>query len=140
MDSIGLKPIDIMHHSGHITEMFAAYFLANRGYNILWPLKTQSKYDLVIEYDGKLFKVQVKKATWSRAGSFEYLQSRLSKDKRTSSLHYKDTDVDYFLITDRNKVWLIPYEDIKDMKSVCLSSTNPNYKPYSKYDPDKWLV
>lgn len=140
MDSIGPKPIDVMHHSGHITELYAAYFLADRGYNILWPLKTQSKYDLVIEKDGKLSKIQVKKASWSKSGAFEYLQARLAKGKRTTDLHYEETDVDYFLITDRKRVWLIPYEDINGMKSVCLGSTNPNYNPYTKYDPYKWLL
>ena len=130
----------IQHDSGHVTELFAAYSLAERGYNVLWPLKTQIKYDLAIEKDGVIYKVQVKKATWSKAGAYQYLQARTSKGLKGRGFHYDETDVDYFLFTDRVSLWLAPYSDIKGMTSVCLGSSNPNYKPYTNYNPKEWLI
>ncbi len=49
-------------------------------------------------------------------------------------------DVDYFAITDNNRVWWIPYNEIGHQTSVCLDSTNPKYKPQTKYDAKKWIL
>ena len=132
--------MDIRHESGHISELFAAYQLANMGYSILWPLKTQTKYDLAIEIDGTIKKVQVKKASWSVSGTHKYLQCRFHHGLKKDGFRYSNKDVDLFLITDNITVWLIPFEDVEGMTSVCLGSSNPNYRAYTKYDPNKWVI
>jgi hypothetical protein len=132
--------IDLRHEAGHIAELYAAYYLANKGFNVLWPLKTQIKYDLAIEKEGKIYKIQVKKATWSKSGPYEYLQSRTSKGHKGGGFHYEKTDVDYFLFTDNKTVWFVPYEEINGMTSVCLGSTNPKYSPSTKYNATKWII
>lgn len=110
------------------------------GYNVLWPLKTQSKYDIAIENSGRVEKIQIKKATWSLAGSHKYLQARLSKCKKKDGFSYQKEEVDFFIFTDLETVWKVPYEDIKGMTSVCLGSSNPKYRTYTKYDASKWII
>lgn len=110
------------------------------GWNILYPLVTQSRYDFVMELSGTFYKVQVKKATWSKTGEYQYLQARLSgKNKQTHTPYSKD-DVDYFAFTDLERVWFFPFDVIGHQASVCLDSNNPNYKPQTDYKASDWLM
>lgn len=125
--------------SGASAELYVAHSLVEEGYNILWPLLTQSRYDLVAEKDGKFLKIQVKKATWSKSGNYNYLQARISGKNKLTNTPYKKEDVDFFAFTDNNCIWFAPFEDVEGLTSVCLSSDNPKYSPQTKYQPDLWL-
>ncbi|MDI6993225.1 group I intron-associated PD-(D/E)XK endonuclease, partial [Escherichia coli] len=69
--------------SGVSSELFVAHKLTALGYEVFFPLMTQSKADFLVLKDGKVLKIQVKKASWSQAGPYQYLQSRIhGKGKR----------------------------------------------------------
>ncbi len=120
--------------------MFVASKLIQQGYNVLFPLATQSRYDLVAEdCEGRFIKIQVKKATWSKSGSYSYLQARISGKNKLTNTPYKSKDIDEFAFTDMNRVWFAVFEEVGNLTSVCLDSTNPNYKPQTKYNPERWL-
>ena len=127
--------------SGVSSELFVAHKLTELGYEVFLPVMTQSKVDFLVMKNNQVLKVQVKKASWSTTHEFQYLQARIhGKSKRDPSKFYTKDDVDYFAITDNEKVWWIPYEEIGHQTSVCLGSTNPNYKPQTKYEASKWLL
>lgn len=126
--------------SGVSAELFVASKLSEQGYNILWPLITQSRYDLVIEKDGLFQKVQVKKATYSLTGTYRYLQARLSGKNKQTNTPYQAKDVDLFAFTDMQSLWIAPFNEVGHLTSVCLHSSNPNYKPQTKYEASKWLL
>lgn len=127
---------DLRHVSGAASELFVAYRLTELGYQVSRPFMTQSEYDLVVDHGNGFSSLQVKKATWSRTGKFRYLQSRVvSKDKR----RYK-VNVDFFAFTDNKRVWLVEAIDLEGMTSVCLDCDNPDYKPYTKYRAEDWLI
>jgi hypothetical protein len=127
--------------SGVSSELYTAHRLTLQGYEIFFPLMTQSKADFIALKEGALCKVQVKKATWSKTGPYEYLQARIhGKSKRDPKKWYTKDDVDFFAITDNERVWFIPYEEIGHQTSVCLGSTNPKYKQQTKYDAKDWLL
>lgn len=132
--------MDVRHRNGAVAELFTAAKIADKGWNILYPLVTQSRYDIVIEKDNIFYKVQIKKATWSTTGKFKYLQARLSGKNKLTHTPYKREDVDYFAFTDLERVWMFPYEEIGHQTSVCLGSTNPNYKPQTSYRAEEWLI
>lgn len=127
--------------SGAAAEMFVASQIARYGNNILWPSMTQSRYDFVYEdEDGKFTKVQVKKVTWSTSGNFKYLQARIIGKNKLTNTPYKSKDVDAFAFTDMERVWFAWFDEVGPFSSVCLDSTNPNYKPQTKYNPEAWLL
>jgi PD-(D/E)XK endonuclease len=126
--------------SGSAAELYVAARLVEQGYTVLWPLMTQSRYDIVIEKDGQFQSVQIKKATASRTGEFTYLQARLSSRNRNSRPKYETGEVDLFAFTDMERIWLAPFTDLEGYTSVCLGSTNPRYKPQTKYEASKWLI
>ena len=127
--------MDIRHQSGQEAELFVAFALAKRGRVISKPFLTQCKYDLVVEFDGEFSSIQVKRATWSRSGPHKYLQARLERGRKRL-----DTDVDAFAFTDCERVWVVPAEKLGGLTSVCLDCSNPDYRPYRKYEPKEWLI
>ena len=129
--------MDIRHSNGQSAELYAAARISEKGYNILWPTITQIPYDFVAEKDGKFIRVQVKKATSSKAGNFRYTQFRMTRGR---TKQYNQRTVDIVAATDMRDVWVIPIVECQDMTSVCLGSDNPAYKPYTTYDASKWLI
>lgn len=129
---------DFRHTNGHVAELYCAYRLAKLNWKISFPHTSQSRYDLIGDVDGKFYRLQVKKASWSKAGPYKYLQCRLIN--KCSGKHYLPEEVDYMVITDLETVWLMPIKDASEMTSVCLGSTNPDYKQYKKYDSNQWII
>lgn len=132
--------LDPRHYSGQAAELYVASRFVALGYNVLWPLMTQSRYDLVVEKDGVFQRLQVKKATSSKAGPHTYLQARLSNRKKDSVALYLDGEFELFVFTDLKRIWVAPYKELAGYTSVCLGSTNPSYKPFTKYDASTWLM
>lgn len=131
---------NIRHLNGVAAELFVAQKLTLKGYTILWPQSAQCRYDLAIEKDGNFSRVQIKKATWSKNNWYSYLQSRISSRNKNSEPLYKEGEFEYFAFTDMERIWLAPFKELEGQTSVCLGSTNPNYKPQTKYKAEDWLI
>jgi hypothetical protein len=133
--------MDLRHRNGAVAELFVAAAYAKQGYNILWPMLTQSRYDFVAEdKEGRFIKVQVKKASWSKTGPYKYLQVRITGKNKQTNTPYKKGDVDEFAFTDLNRIWAARFNEVGNLTSVCLDSTNPKYRPKTKYDAKTWLL
>lgn len=130
----------VQHKSGLLAELYVAGYFVEEGWDLYWPHAPQSRADFVVSKGTKTLTVQCKKATWSKAGPYEYLQARLSSRNKESRPKYEEGDFDLIAFTDMNSIWLTEFSQIKDMTSVCLGSTNPDYKPYTKYDAMSWKV
>lgn len=126
--------------NGSAAELYVAAKLVDQGYTVLWPLMTQSRYDIVIEKDGVFQSIQVKKATASKTGEFTYLQARLSTRNKNSRPRYEAGEFDLFAFTDMERIWIAKFSELDGATSVCLGSTNPKYRPQTKYDARKWLI
>ncbi len=104
-------------------------------------MQTGNRCDFVIFKKGKAQKVQVKKATWSVAGKYKYLQARVSTRKKESRPKYTKEDFDLIVFIDNNHdIWVASFDDVEGMTSVCLASTNPKYKPQTSYSANRWKV
>lgn len=134
--------MDTRHRNGAAAELFVASVLAEQGYNILYPLITQSRYDIVTEdpFTGEFRRVQIKKASWSKSGKYEYLQVRIAGKNKLTNTPYKESDIDDFMFTDMKRIWSAPSSVICGLTSVCLDSSNELYKPQTKYDSKQWRI
>lgn len=126
---------------GLSAELYVASWYADNGYTIYWPMSTQSRCDFLAERGSQFEKVQVKKATWSKTGSYEYLQCRLINRNKHSKWYEKgDFDVIVF-VDDAHRMWRTTFEVVAGLVSVCLDGTKPNYTPKStKYNPNEWRI
>jgi len=128
------------HSTGVKNELKAASYFAGKGFEVYWPMHTQSRCDFIIYKNEYFNKVQVKTATWSKTGEHLYLQCRL-KNRNKYGTVYLEGDFDWIVFIDGERMWATGWEEVEGLSSVCLDSTNPNYNPRDKdYNPADWLV
>lgn len=106
-----------------------AYFGAN-GYTISLPLNDTQDYDLIVDKDDALYKVQVK-FTCHLSNSGNY-QVSLKSSGGTSGKIYKrviDTNIDLlFVVCGNQTLYLIPKADITSRSTITLGKKDEKYK------------
>ena len=114
------------HFTGASHEYHAAGWYLARGYQVYWPSCQQGIVDFVIEKKGRFSRVQVKTATWSKAGKYKYLQCRTRSRNKCGSFKPKDA-YDIFFIVGKESMWEIPAQVIRGT-NICLGGSNPSYR------------
>lgn len=106
----------------------AAASLRMRGHHVSWPLEP-ARYDLIVDLNGRLVRVQVKTTTHRQEGRWTVWLSSTSPSRTT----YSPDDVDAFYVIDGslNHYW-IPFERVGGLQAValtaymdCLLATDP---------------
>ena len=106
-----------------------AYYSAN-GYTVSIPLNDTQDYDLIVDKDNVLKKVQVK-ATSCKT-KYDKYQVSLKSCGGTKGKTYKtviETNIDeLFIVTDTMNIFIIPIEVIKNKSTINLC------EKYEKYE------
>lgn len=110
---------------GIVTEMQVATYLLSLGYNVSQPFSQDSKYDLIVDVDGKLLRLQVKTSRLASPTSITFnCRSTTTNVKNWKSRRYSDTEVDYFATYWNGKAYLVPISECSTQKSLHLEKTN----------------
>lgn len=107
-----------------------AYF-TKMGYIVSLPLNDSQDYDLIVEINKKLYKVQVKTTTIkSLSGYYQpYIRQTCKNTKRNYTKAATTLEYDYLFVTaDNFESWFIPKEKIKNIKTSFV--LNENYDKY----------
>lgn len=109
---------------GTIAELKAQYDFMNYGYNILIPQGDYCAYDLVIEKEGRFWKVQVKSAQKIKEGKIEF---DLTSQNYYCSKKYsiKDCELFYLYCHENQQSYLYFNENDKNTRSITLRLTLP---------------
>lgn len=106
-----------------------AYYTAN-GYIVSVPLNDTQYYDLIVDKNNKIFKVQVK-ATSCKT-KYGIYQVALKSCGGTKGKTYKTivkTNIDeIFIVTDNIDIYIIPIEKINNYSTLNLCEKYINYK------------
>lgn len=110
------------HFTGACSELEVAKRLAGMGYEIFFPVMTQSQIDLIAVRGSECLRVQVKTASKIKSGGFDYLQVRLQSRCSGSGYtrDYSETQFDKIAIVYGDNVWLCPWCEIYGTKSITL--------------------
>lgn len=97
---------------GELSELIVAVALGRAGYGVVKPLGENSRYDLIIDKDGKLSRVQVKTGRLRNGAILFHAYSTHSHRNRIACRPYTD-EIDFFGIycPDLGNVYLVPIED-----------------------------
>ena len=111
-------------YKGTITELNVASYLLALGYNVSQPLTQDSKYDLIVDVDHKLIRLQVKTArindkTQGLSIKFN-CRSTTNNVRECKQRYYSVEDVDYFATYWDNKVFLIPVNECSAEKTLWI--------------------
>lgn len=106
---------------GLITEQKCQLFLLEKGFNILVPIGNYQKYDLVIEKNGKFYKIQIKHSTEKENSFIVRTKYDVRDNGKVRKETYTTEDCDYFMTefqgifymfpvfgTAETRFWLIP--------------------------------
>ena len=117
---------------GDIGEAKAIYEFTKRGYNVSRTLFDSCKYDLIIEKDGIVQRVQVKSTQFSPKNRKGFqVQVATTGGNRVVNTITKPEATDYDLlciVTSDDNMWLIPSEEIAGRINFVVGSTGPNAK------------
>ena len=110
---------------GNITELESMLAFIKLGYNVLSPYGDCERYDFVVDANGKFLKIQAKTASPSDDGTSFQFSCRSCNRKDGTIVHHKYTkdEIDYFVTTFNNKVYLIPVEECGTDKRLRLVPT-----------------
>ena len=116
---------------GDIGEAIAAAWLAQAGFDLFMPFGTNPNTDLVAEYDGRLFRIQVKTCTcWERQRWSVALCTRGGNQSWNGIVKYfSPSRCDFvFVLTGDMRRWFIPAAAIDATTAIQLGG--PKYAEY----------
>ena len=115
------------NQKGLITEMKVMLFLVEQGYNVSQPLNADSKYDCILDINGKLYRIQVKTAhiSTSAKNAIEIkCRSTTTTQNHRKQSGYTSNDIEYFATVWENVVYLIPVDECFSSKTLDLSDVS----------------
>ena len=108
-----------------------SYFMTN-GYEVCLPIGDKRPYDLVVELDGNLYRVQVKYAGWYTGDKKHKAALRTMGGNQSNHTikKYGDNDFDLlFVYVENCRKFLIPWKELKIRNSLAIEASK-----YSSYE------
>lgn len=109
---------------GNLTELKCLVFFVENGFEVSVPYGENSRYDMILDYKGKLLKIQCKTCHVSQ-GTEEQPETIMfatcsmryngSGPKR---VYYSKDEIDYFATVYKDKVYLVPVEECSADKKL----------------------
>lgn len=103
---------------GMITELECLKAFIDSGYHCSIPYGDCARYDIVVDIDNKLYRIQCKTARWSTDTRQEKVAFEIntvtttSNTKKTIRRKYSEEEVDYFYTCFQGKSYLVPIKEI----------------------------
>lgn len=111
----------------------AIQYFSSVGYTVLLPLTDSQDYDLAIDDETGIKKVQVKTTSYkARNNTYEVGLKIQGGNSKKNKIHKLANEIKYdilFILTSSGERYVIPKEDIKNIKSsICLGTGYDKYK------------
>lgn len=123
---------------GTVTELQVATCLLQLGYVVSQPLVQDSKYDLIVDVNNKLIRLQIKTARPNVKNKFGEsikfnCRSTTNNVRECKQRYYSVDEVDYFATYWKNEVFLIPVNECSSEKTIWLEKPSSKNQTYA-YD------
>lgn len=113
---------------GNIGIGCAIAYFTKQGCNVSLPLNDSQDYDLIVDNNGTLLKIQVKFTTSKVRGSYKVYLRSISGSSRKCYKTVKNSDIDVlFIVTEEEKFYLVKLKDIINMNSITLNKDMDYY-------------
>lgn len=111
---------------GLLTELRCEIDFTNLGFVVSKPITTDSRYDYIVDINGKLLRIQCKTGNAYDEEETAFSFQCCSSNWNTKSLHsYSKEEIDYYYIVFKDKSYLFPVElGNKKTKILRLSTKN----------------
>ena len=106
--------MNITQQKGLETELECQLRFIKMGYLVSVPIGQDSRYDMVIDIDKKLYKIQIKTSRPNDSANeglmFSTASNRMNHTQGNIRQKYSKEDVDFFTTIYQNEMYLIPIE------------------------------
>ncbi|MBR3132789.1 MAG: hypothetical protein IKG42_01725 [Clostridia bacterium] len=106
-----------------------AYYSSN-GYTVSIPLNDTQDYDLIVDKDNKLKRIQVKGSSFKdKRGKYQVALKSCGGTKGKTYKTVKDTDIEeLFILLDSMEIYIIPKEIINNNSTINICEKYSKYK------------
>ena len=114
---------DITLIRGDLTEIKCLQDFVERGYDVSLPFSGSSRYDMIVDIEGTLLRIQCKASAYHpEEGTLHMHTSRSTTNTQgTTRYLYSKSDIDYFYTYFQNYSFLIPVEETSTTKILRLT-------------------
>lgn len=112
---------------------YAIAYFSKMGYTVNIPITDSQDYDLIIDREGKLLRVQVKTTKFKiRDGVYQVSLKTYGGNRSGQTIkNFNENGSDLlFVLTDEGTTYLIPKEDIHSNTCINLNTTLEGYRVY----------
>lgn len=102
---------------GNLTELQCMTYLYGLGYSISIPFGNADKYDLILDVNDKLYKIQIKHCSeyLDANGEVDYVKFKCTWQSHNMTgyvrMQYQETEIDYFATFYKGKCYLVPQQE-----------------------------
>ena len=108
---------------GEITEMKCQLFCLEQGYVISKPVLDNARYDLLLDYNNKIYRIQIKTSRWM-SDEHEGIVFNCKSQHRIANgnkiMKYTPDEIDFFMTEKNGNFYLVPVEGNTSQKTLRL--------------------
>lgn len=116
--------------SGAITELKCQMFLIKHDFIISKPILDNARYDLLLDYNNKIYRIQIKTSHWNIENETIVFscKSQHANAKGNKIMKYNPDEIDYFMTEWEDKYYLIPCDKERAQFTLRLNDPKGNAK------------
>lgn len=116
---------------GLVTELQCQTYFTKLGYNVLVPLGEDCRYDMIVDLDGILVRIQVKTCHLKKNGAGIEFSTRSTRSNTQENIQklYSKEEIDYFATYYNDKCYLVKVEECSIAKTLSFSNKQVNQYP-----------
>ena len=114
-------------------------YCLEKGFIVSKPIIDNARYDMILEHNGKFFKIQIKTSRWMSAeqeGIIFNCKSQHSVSGGNKIMKYTPDEIDFFMTEFNDEFYLIPCEKARAEMKLRFKPTknNQDYKAFFAKD------
>ena len=103
---------------GRLTEAKSLAYLTSLGYIVSLPFGGQARYDLLVDVNGKIIKIQVKSSQYENGCIVFYTCNSHYIQGHHVHTTYTENDIDYFMTEYNEQYYLVPVTECGKQKKL----------------------
>ena len=115
--------------TGELTELKCQLYCLEKGYIVSKPILDNARYDMLLDYNGKFYRIQIKTSRWmseEHEGIVFNCKSQHSVSGGNKIMKYTPEEIDFFMTEFENEYYLIPCDRSKNEMRLRFKPTKNN--------------
>ena len=132
--------MNITQQKGLATELKCQLFFIEKGYNIYIPVSEDSRYDMIVDINNILYRIQIKtgRETKNKTGIvFNTCSMRMNHTEGNIKVRYSEDEIDFFMTYYNNQAYLIPISQCQGSEKTLSYRQNGNATLAFDYEAEK---